>query len=46
MNRYESKRIQQQINELQDEKNKVLREIQKIEDCIEKKQAKVERLYD
>lgn len=45
-NRVESKRIQQQINELQNEKNKVLRELQKVEEQIERRQAKIERLNE
>lgn len=45
-NRVESKRIQQQITELQNEKNKVLRELQKVEEQIERRQAKIERLNE
>ena len=36
-NRVESKRIQQQITDLQNEKNKVMREMQKVEEQIEKR---------
>ena len=45
-NRVESKRIQQQITDLQNEKNKVMREMQKVEEQIEKRQTKIEKLNE
>jgi TolA-binding protein len=45
-NRVESKRIQQQIVDLQNEKNKVLKELQKVEEQIEKRQGKIEKLNE
>jgi predicted nucleic acid-binding Zn-ribbon protein len=45
-NRVDSKRIQQQITDLTNEKNKLLREMQRVEEQIEKRQAKIEKLNE
>jgi chromosome segregation ATPase len=44
--RVQAKYINQQIHDLESEKNKILREMQKIEDQIEKRQIKIERLNE
>ena len=44
--RTQAKYFKDQINELQSEKNKVLREVQKVEDQIEKRQMKIEKLNE
>jgi len=44
--RVDSKRIQQQINDLTNEKNKMVREMQRVEEQIEKRQVKIEKLNE
>ncbi len=46
VSRQESKRIQQQITDLTNEKNRFARELQKFDDQIEKRQAKIDRLNE
>ena len=46
VSRQESKRIQQQITDLTNEKNRFTREIQKFDDQIEKRQSKIDRLNE
>ncbi len=46
MSRQESKKIQQQITDLTNEKNRFIREIQKFDDQIEKWQSKIDRLNE
>jgi hypothetical protein len=44
--RVDSKRIQHQINELTNEKNKMVREMQRVEEQIEKRQVKIKKLNE
>lgn len=46
VSRQESKRIQLQIAELTSEKNKFTRELQRFDDQIEKRQARIDRLNE
>ena len=44
--RVDSRRIQQQITDLQNEKNKVLKELQKMDEQIERRHSKIEKLNE